>query len=163
MPFPAPERDLAYIRDFAAANRWTYTPDQERLALLQMFHWRAERQKLAEYVQVWGDAGRFYVNMKPPYDRQSVLALVSPELRPLLRIHDVGHTLAEVEALRDQLTGLIESLPGVEWGISHNYRTDRFDVTIVGEGNAAAIRRLLPRDLSHMTDITLGESPLVSF
>ena len=162
-PFPPPEGDLAYVRNYAAANRWTYAPDQERVVLLQMFHWRAERQRFPGYVQVWGDGGRYHVNMKPPYDRQAMIALASPELRPLLIVHDVSHTLTEIEVLRRRLTGLLESLSGVEWGMSHNYRTDRFDVTIVGEGNAAALRRLLPSELAQMTDITLGRSPLISF
>lgn len=69
------------------------------------------------------------------------------------RCNEPTSTLAEVEALRRQLTGLLETLKRIEWGMSHNYRTDRFDVMIVGEENAAALRRPLLPELAKMSDV----------
>jgi hypothetical protein len=162
-PFPAAEGDLAYIRSYAATMRWTYTPEQERTALLSLFGWRAERRRFPGFVQVWGGEGQVHVNMKPPYDRQAMLALASPELRPQLIVHDVTHDMAEIVALRKQLEAMLANLKGSEWTMWHNYRTDRFDVQIVGEDKAAALRNMLPPELAQMTVITTAESPLVVF
>ncbi|MFM2099245.1 MAG: hypothetical protein RLZZ366_784 [Pseudomonadota bacterium] len=160
-PFPPPEGDLAYIRSYYAATfHQTFSPEQERIALLQMFIYRAQRQRFPGYVQVWGDEGRFRVNMKRPYAWQATLALASPELRPLLIANEVTHTLAEIDRLQKQLIGFLETFKGGDWGLSHNYRNDRFDIAIVGEDNAAALRKMLTPELGQMTDISVVEGPV---
>jgi hypothetical protein len=56
--------------------------------------------------------------------------------------------------------GLLETFKGGDWGLSHNYRNDRFDIAIVGEDNAAALRKMLSPELAQMTDITVAEGPV---
>lgn len=159
-PFPVRDGDLAYIRDYAAANGWTYSPVQERTALLQMFDYRAERANFPGYAQVWGDRDTPHVNVKPPYDAGALLALASPELRPHLVINEVPHNRAEQALLQEQLYAILSTLRDIETGASYNYRVGRFEVDVVGEANAQTIRRLLPERLSAVTTIRAAEGPL---
>lgn len=159
-PFPAPDSDLAYIRAYATANGWSYSPAQERTALLQMFHCRAERSHFSGYAQVWGDRDTPHVNVRPPYDAAALLALASPELRPHLVINEVPHNRAEQALLQQQLFAFLSTFREIETGASYNYRIGRFEVNVVGETNAQTIRRELPAVLSAVTLIRVAEGPL---
>jgi hypothetical protein len=159
----SPEADLAAIRRYAHANGFRYTRHQERLGLLQQFDRRARARLFRGYVQIWGDGATYHVNVKPPYDRAALLRLASPALRSLLVIHEVYTDEAQIAALRQVLAAKLATIPGVEFVYDFDVRKARFDVTIVGTDNASRLRMLLPPELSRITDINVGTSPLVVF
>lgn len=152
---PLPEADMAYI----ARTGMAYTPQQTRLNLLVLFAERAKRARLQGFSMVWADKDRFYVNMKPPYDRVELLNLAAPELRPVLQIRAVRFDAAEIPAAQERIGAALKPI-GSGWGISYDYRSDRFEV-MVPEGQVAAALSLIPLDLSDYVDVIVGETVLV--
>ncbi len=142
---------MAYI----AKAGVSYSPEQVRIGLLSLFAERAKRTNLKGYSMVWADQGRVYVNMKPPYDRVATLNLAAPELRPVLQIRAVRFDAVEIPATLERIGAALKPIEG-GWGISYDYRSDRFEV-MVRESQIGTALRLIPLDLSDYVDITVGE------
>ena len=162
-PLPAPEGDLAHIRAYAAANGFTYTPDEERLALLNQFRWRAEREAPASFQMVYGDKGSLHVNVKPPFDRARILALAAPELRDHLAIHKVRQNAAELAETQAALNAALATLDGLEWISTYDYKADRFAVELSGAANRPRLEAVLPPDIAPYVVIRTSEGPLLVY
>ena len=151
---PRPEDDMAYIAKAGIA----YSPEQVRNGLLSLFAERARRSNLKGYSMAWGDHGRVYVNMKPPFDRVATLNLAAPELRPVLQIRAVRFDAAEIPAAQDRIGSALKPIAG-GWGISYDYRSDRFEV-MVPESQIGPALTLIPLDLADYVDVNVGEMVL---
>ena len=162
-PLPAPEGDLAHIRAYAAANGFTYSDEEERLALLNQFRWRAEREAPASFQMVYGDRGALHVNIKPPFDRDQILALAAPELRDHLAIHEVRQNAAELAEVQARLNGALATLDGVEWISTYDYRADRFAVELSGAANRPRLEAVLPPEIAPYVVIRTSEGPLLVY
>ena len=162
-PLPAPEGDLAHIRAYAAANGFTYTPEQERLALLNQFRWRADREAPASFQMVYGDLGTLHVNVKPPFDRAQILALAAPELRDHLTIHKVRQNAAELAEAQARLNAALATLDGLEWISTYDYKADRFAVELSGAANRPRLEAALPHDIAPYVVIRTSEGPLIVY
>ena len=148
---PRPEEDIAYITKAGVS----YSPEEVRLGLLSLFAERAKRTRLKGFSMVWGYRGRVYVNMKPPFDRVATLNLAAPELRPVLQIRAVRFDAAEIPAAQDRIGSALKPIAG-GWGISYDYRSDRFEV-MVRESQIGPALSLIPLDLADYVDVNVGE------
>lgn len=152
---PPPERDLALIRAYEAERGFRYTDEQVRYGLLSIFARRCEAAGLKGYALAWADNGRVYVNMKPPFDRVALLNLAAPELRPVLQIRAVRFDAADIKAGQERIGKALAPITD-GWAITHNYRTDRFEVMVPAARIGTALS-LIPLDLSDYTDVEVGE------
>ena len=150
-PMPRPDEDLAYI----AKTGMAYSPEQILTNLLVLFAERAKRTNLKGYSMVWGENGRVYVNMKPPFDRVATLNLAAPELRPVLQIRAVRFDAAEIPAAQERIGAALKPIEG-GWGITYDYRSDRF-VVMVRESQIGPALSLIPLGLADYVDVQIGE------
>lgn len=156
---PPPEEDLARVRAYEAERGFKYSDEQVRLSLLSMLARRAEVSGLPGYSKVWSEAGNYYVNMKPPFDRGAVLALAAPELRPLLQIRAVRFAAGEIQPIASRLGESVAPLKA-DFSITYNQRTDRFEIG-VEKAMMAQVRAKIPLDLAPFTDVIEGGVVLV--
>lgn len=156
---PRPAEDAAFVRRYAREHGFRYNKREFGLGLLVLFAERAKRESLPGYSMIWGDKGRFFVNMKPPFDRAKVVALASPELRTRMEIRTVRFTEPETRQIIDRL-GAAFTPASANWDISYNYRTDQFDIGVERE-QIERIRALVPADLVPVVEIHEGGVTLV--
>ena len=162
-PLPAPEGDLAWVRGYARARGFSYTPQEEASALLQMMRYRIDQTGVPGFQQAWTDDGVLTVNMKPPYDRAALIALAAPEIRDRLVVRDVALDRRAIDRLQAELFAAVGELRGYESTAYFDHRKQRFDVAIVGEEAAEKLRAMLSSELAAVTDIRLSEGPLVVY
>ena len=139
---------------YIARSGFAYSPKEVRINLLVLFGERAKRSGLKGYSMIWGDGDRVYVNMKPPYDRVALLNLAAPELRPVLQIRAVRFAAAEIPAAQERIGAALKPV-GAGWGITYDYRSDRFEV-MIPESFVPTALSLVPLDLSDYTDVSVG-------
>ena len=162
-PFPPPEGDLAHIRGYAAQEGWPYTERMEKLALLNYYGWRLERERFPGYQQVWGSDAGYHVNVKPPFDRTAMLARAAPQLRPLVEVQEVALDAAEVKAMEARLSRILtDEASSASFAAGWDYKTGQFRVDIHTEEAAKRLRAALPADMAPHVLVNATEEPPVT-
>lgn len=160
-----PEQDVAYVRQHFArydgtATGWSWLED---VAVLQEFHWRAVAANAPGYVAAYRDEPRLMIDVKPPYDRAALLAMLAPELRDRVTIREIRHNRAEAEALKSAVIAASENAGVSEMIAGFSQQNDRMEVILTDEDEADRLRAALTPEQVAATHITIAPAPMIVY
>jgi hypothetical protein len=153
---PAPEQSAAPAP--AAPEGAHPARNDERVSALSR---RLRLDPSAGFSQIWIDHEPRYsvvLAFKGPVEREAILALADPALRPFIEFRPASRTQAEIERDGDRLIAALRGMPG-EWAGGYEVETERFVFTVGTPAAQAWAREHVPADLRGGVDFRIGSVP----
>ena len=157
-PLPAPADDIAYVEQAAASRGHSLTPSELRYNLISLALRRIEAADGLGYSTAYrDDAGNWFVNVKPPYDRAAILALANETVRAELTLREVRFDAQDIERIQQRLLDAFTGNADVSMTM-YDHLTDMFVLGVEEDADLDVLRARIPPDLQPFVRIEPGNT-----